>query len=147
MVASQKAFKQHSIFPTVELALPSRLGFEKVARSAAAAFAEQVGVSLERIEDLKTAVSEACMNAAVHGNRGEMETMVQVTMRAHDRLLEVIVCDDGISAIPESLPEPGLSDGHGGWGLFFIDQLMDSVSLQRMPDGGNQVSMTLNLFH
>ena len=49
--------------PAVELRLPSRLGFEKVAMSTAASLAALMGFEPDRIEDLKTAISEACINA------------------------------------------------------------------------------------
>ena len=53
---------------SVEVRLPSRLGFEKVAMATAASVARLKGFSDERIEDLKTAVAEACINAIEHGN-------------------------------------------------------------------------------
>ena len=54
---------------SVEVRLPSRLGYEKVAMSTAAAVAKLMGFREDRIEDLKTAVAEACINAIEHGNR------------------------------------------------------------------------------
>ena len=48
---------------TVEVRLPSRLGFEKVAMSTAASVAKLMGFREERIDDLKTAIAEACINA------------------------------------------------------------------------------------
>ena len=53
---------------SVEVRLPSRLGYEKVAMSTAAAVAKLMGFKPERVEDLKTAVAEACINAIEHGN-------------------------------------------------------------------------------
>ncbi|MGO4214149.1 ATP-binding protein, partial [Terriglobus sp. YAF25] len=53
----------------VEVTLPSELGFEKVAMSTAASMAQLMGFSPDRIEDLKTAVAEACINAIEHGNQ------------------------------------------------------------------------------
>ncbi len=47
----------------VEVRLPSELGFEKVALSTAASMAKLMGFSDDRVEDLKTAVAEACINA------------------------------------------------------------------------------------
>jgi serine/threonine-protein kinase RsbW len=43
----------------VEVRLPSRLGYEKVAMSTAASVAKLMGFREDRIEDLKTAVAEA----------------------------------------------------------------------------------------
>ncbi len=42
---------------TVEVRLPSRLGYEKVAMSTAAAVAKLMGFREDRVEDLKTAVA------------------------------------------------------------------------------------------
>src|SRR5436305_8771455 len=54
--------------PAMELSFPSELGYEKVARDAVAAFARRLGCDRERVEDLKTALGEACINAIEHGN-------------------------------------------------------------------------------
>ena len=53
---------------SVEVRLPSQLGYEKVAMSTAAAVAKLMGFREDRVEDLKTAVAEACINAIEHGN-------------------------------------------------------------------------------
>jgi len=52
-----------------ELRLPTRLGFEKVAMNTAASVAQLMGFTEDRVEDLKTAVAEACINAIEHGNQ------------------------------------------------------------------------------
>ena len=54
---------------SVEVRLPSELGFEKVAMCTAAGMAQMMGFSPDRIEDLKTAVAEACINAIEHRPR------------------------------------------------------------------------------
>src|SRR3954463_1593720 len=91
----------------VEIFLPSTLGYEKVARSAAEAVAEEMGFSADRIEDLKTAVSEACMNAIEHGNLEDKGTSVTVLLTAANETLEITVADKGLKAMPDQLPEPG----------------------------------------
>ena len=50
-------------------AAASRMGYEKVAMSTARPVAKLMGFPEDRIEDLKTAVAEACINAIEHGNR------------------------------------------------------------------------------
>ena len=54
---------------TIEVSLPNRFGYERVAMECASSFAGMIGFSPDRVEDLKTAVSEACLNAIEHGNR------------------------------------------------------------------------------
>jgi serine/threonine-protein kinase RsbW len=128
----------------VELYLPSVMGYEMVARNAAEAIAQQKEFSPDRIEDLKTAVAEACMNAIEHGNNQERKTTVTVLMSAAPSKLEVRIADEGLNQVPDELPEPGIGDMRG-WGLFFIQQLMDEVEIIRLPEGGNQVRMVIYL--
>ena len=83
---------------TVEVRLPSRLGYEKVAMSTAAAVAKLMGFREDRVEDLKTAVAEACINAMEHGNRLNEGLSVGVVLSAGPGALEVKVIDDGKGA-------------------------------------------------
>jgi serine/threonine-protein kinase RsbW len=129
----------------VEIFLPSTLGYEKVARNAAAAVAEEMGFSTDRIEDLKTAVAEACMNAIEHGNQEDKTTSVSVLLSAASEHLQVTVADEGLKSMPNEFPSPGGDDGSGGWGMFFIEQLVDEVEVTRLPKGGNQVRMVIYL--
>ncbi|MBI5957376.1 MAG: ATP-binding protein [Chloroflexi bacterium] len=128
----------------VELHLPSVLGYEKIARRAAEAVAEQMDFAPERIEDLKTAVAEACMNAIEHGNNENRAIHVTVQMLIMPDKLEVRVADVGHHTMPDQLPPPGSGDMRG-WGMFFIQNLVDEMQITRLPDGGNEVRMTLYL--
>ena len=62
----------------VEVSLPSKLGYERIAMDCSASFAKMAGFAQDRIEDLKTAVAEACLNAIEHGNKGNPDTRVLV---------------------------------------------------------------------
>jgi serine/threonine-protein kinase RsbW len=130
----------------VEIFLPSTLGYEKVARSAAQAIAEEMGFSDDRIDDLKTAVSEACMNAIEHGNLESGSASVTVYMTAAKEQLEISIEDEGLQPMPEAIPTPGRSGGDNrGWGMFFISQMVDEMEINRLPSGGNQVKMVVYL--
>jgi serine/threonine-protein kinase RsbW len=124
----------------IELRLPTRLGFEKVAMSTAASVADLMGFSSDRIEDLKTAVSEACLNAMEHGNHMNEALAVVVTLACDESGLEVQVHDRG----------PGLRDGPlapdvarkmsgkeppRGMGIFLIRSIMDEVHYVTRPGG------------
>jgi serine/threonine-protein kinase RsbW len=117
---------------TVEVRLPSRLGFEKVAMSTAASVAKLMGFREERIEDLKTAVAEACINAIEHGNRLNEKLSVGVVLLAGTDQLEVKVMDDGkgFKALPH---KPDIDRKmHGeedprGMGMFLIQALVDEA--------------------
>jgi len=116
----------------VEVRLPSRLGYEKVAMSTAASVAKLMGFREERIEDLKTAVAEACINAIEHGNRLNEGLSVGVVLSAGEDALEVKVIDDGkgLKTLP---PKPDIDKKiHGeedprGMGMFLIQALVDEA--------------------
>ncbi len=79
----------------VELRIPSIMGYEKVAMDFAASTAKKMGFSPDRIEDLKTSVAEACINAIEHGNQMDISTKVDITLTVQDSALEVTVQDRG----------------------------------------------------
>jgi serine/threonine-protein kinase RsbW len=125
---------------TVELRLPTRLGYEKVAMSTASAVAKLMGFPEERIEDLKTAVSEACINAIEHGNRLNEKLSVGVILRADPDALEVTVIDDG-AGITKQPRKPDIDRKmHGeeeprGIGMFLIQSLVDEAEWVAGLDG------------
>ena len=136
---------------TVEVNLPNVDGYERIAMECSASFAKIGGLVKERIEDLKTAVSEACLNAMEHGNRGRPDARVVVTMYLGDQDFRVSVMDEGkgiLSNIPSSMDikkkvenlEPPI-----GLGLFLIEQLVDQVEFNEMTDGGHVVKMVLKM--
>ncbi len=130
----------------VEIFLPSTLGYEKVARNAAEAVAEEMGFSADRIEDLKTAVAEACMNAIEHGNQEDRTTSVTVLLTAAPQQLEIKVSDEGLQPMPDTISASGeLNADNRGLGMFFITQLVDEVEIMRLPKGGNVVRMVIYL--
>ncbi len=133
----------------VELHIPSELGYEKVAMAAAASVARKMGFSPDRIEDLKTALAEACINAIEHGNRQRADTHVLVVLTVEDSRLQIDVRDQGDQVIPADAPTPHIEDRidgttpSRGWGMFLIQHLMDEVEFVSVPEGGNQVRMVI----
>ena len=117
---------------TVEVRLPSRLGYEKVAMSTAAAVAKLMGFREDRVDDLKTAVAEACINAMEHGNRMNEGLSVGVVLCAGEDSLEVKVIDDG-KGLKNLPPKPDIDRKiHGeedprGMGMFLIQALVDEA--------------------
>ena len=116
----------------VEVRLPSRMGFEKVAMSTAASVAKLMGFRDDRVEDLKTAVAEACINAIEHGNRLNEKLSVGVILSAGEDSLEVKVIDDG-KGMKNHPSKPDIDRKmHGqedprGMGMFLIQALVDEA--------------------
>ncbi len=130
---------------TVEISIPSELGYEKVAMEAAVAVAKRMGFSPDRIEDLRTAVSEACLNAIEHGNELDVSTRVAIVLTVQPSSLEVNVADVGKQPIPARRPQPGCREDNRGWGMFLIQNLVDEVQVQSELNGGNQIRMVVHL--
>jgi len=137
---------------TIEVSLPSKLGYERIAMESSASFAKIIGFMKDRIEDLKTAVSEACLNAMEHGNKGRNDARVVVTMSFKNGILSVSVKDegDGISELPQ---DPDIErkvqklEPTKGLGVFLIKQLVDRVEFNKMTKGGHEVKMDIKFNH
>ena len=127
---------------TVEVRLPSRMGYEKVAMSAAASVAKLMGFGPDRIEDLKTAIAEACINAIEHGNHLNDKLSVGVVLSAQSDQLEVKVIDDG-SGIRKLPAKPDIDrkmhgeEGPRGIGMFLIQALVDEAEWVTGADGNS----------
>lgn len=139
---------------TVELKFPSELGYEKVAREAVGSVARRMGFPPERIEDLRTAVSEACMNAIQHGNKLDMRMKVVIVLTAEDDKLDILVKDSGLGGTPSNeVVPPDIasrvgSEGkvYGGLGRFLIQNLVDEAGfVEPDEEGRNQFRMVIYL--
>lgn len=136
----------------IELRLPSRLGYERVAMDAASSVAARMGFEEDRIASLKTAISEAVTNAIEHGNQHDEAMKVVVVLMVRDNRLLVSITDHGKKPIdPASLSQtPTIEaaferEDKGGWGIWLIRELVDEVEFTTAPSGGNQVRMVIHL--
>lgn len=70
---------------------------ESFARSVVAAFFSQLNPTIEQIEDLKTAVSEAVTNSIVHGYQGSQQGKIEIKCMIHyeEKFLQVQIVDYG----------------------------------------------------
>ena len=136
---------------TVEVRLPSRLGFEKVAMSTAASVAKLMGFREERIDDLKTAIAEACINAIEHGNRLNEKLSVGVVLSAGTDELEIKVMDDGKGMQQRPIKPDIDKKMHGeedprGMGMFLIQALVDEAEWVVGSNGkGSYVRLVIRL--
>jgi serine/threonine-protein kinase RsbW len=135
---------------TLEVNLPNKIGFERIAMDCSASLAKIVGFVQERIDDLKTAVSEACLNAMEHGNKGRPDARVIVTMKYDDHTFSVSVMDEG-QGIIEFPEEPDIEkkledlESPRGLGMFLIRQLVDQVEFNRVTHQGHILRMVIKM--
>ena len=133
----------------VTLEFPSRSSNEGFARGAAACFAAQMDPTLNELEDIKTAVSEAVTNAIVHAYP-ESIGKVRLCLRAlPDNALEVVVRDRG-RGIPdvEKARQPMFTTGgeeRSGMGFTIMESFMDTLRIRSTPGRGTVVTMRKKL--
>ena len=134
----------------IEIIIDSKLGYERVARASVATYGKMLGFSDERIEDLKTVVAEAAINAMQHGNIDRPDAKVAISMTFKDDALHISVTDAG-GGIEELPSNPDIDriveklDPPTGFGTFLIRQLADEVEFNEMTDGGHRVNMVIRL--
>ncbi len=119
---------------------------ESFARVCIASFCLQLHPSVDEINDIKTAVSEAVTNAVVHAypkNCGE------ITMRAEieGNMLTVSISDNGVGIkdIQKAI-QPFYttckSDERSGMGFTIMESFMDSMDVEKNGESGTKVTMT-----
>ena len=131
------------------LEFPSRSSNEAFARSAAACFAAQMDPTLNELEDIKTAVSEAVTNAIVHAYP---DTIGRVQMKGRvcaGNVLELTVRDYG-RGIPDvdKARQPMFTTGgeeRSGMGFTIMESLMDKLTVRSVPGRGTTVVMRKRL--
>jgi sigma-B regulation protein RsbU (phosphoserine phosphatase) len=133
----------------IELRLPSQLGAERAAMAAAAAVAHSMGFLPRRIDDVRTVVAEACVNAAEHGNRLRPDAVIHVAIQAADGQLIITVSDSGpgftrAGGRPDIAAALRGESGGRGWGLYLMERLADGVEYGEAAGGGAAVRLTFN---
>ncbi len=135
---------------TIELHLTSRSGYERVAMDAAGSAAKLMGFHQSRVEDLRTAVSEACINAMEHAHEYNAATKVVVALNIGDADLTIDVADQG-EGVPELVEKPDIArkftgeQSARGWGMFLIKSLMDKAEFNVRSEHGNTTRMVIRL--
>ena len=133
----------------VTLTFPSRSSNEGFARSAAACFAAQMDPTLNELEDIKTAVSEAVTNAIVHAYPDAIG-MVTLKLRVcPGNILELTVKDKG-RGIPdvEKARQPMFTTGgeeRSGMGFTIMESFMSNREISSKPGKGTTVHMRRKL--
>jgi serine/threonine-protein kinase RsbW len=101
--------------------------------STAASVAELMGFTADRVDDLKTAVAEACINAIEHGNKLNDQLGVVVTLAIDEESLEVKILDEGGGVPADAMHVPDIDrkiageETPRGMGMFLIQALVDEV--------------------
>ena len=129
----------------MEILFDGRSENEGFARVAVAAFLAQMNPTLEEVEDIRTAVSEAVTNAIIHGYE-KQEGKVWIRCQIQEQTCYIEIKDEGvgISDIEKAL-EPLFTtkpeQDRSGLGFVFMQAFMDEVSVESQPGKGTIVKM------
>ena len=121
--------------------LPENVAF---ARVTVAAFASQQDYTLNELEEIKVAVSEAITNCIVHGYKKNDQQFVELAVTLYDSGLEIRVSDKGcgIEDIQQAM-EPAFSSDpeRMGLGFVFMQSFTDKFQVDSTPGKGTTVVM------
>ncbi|MGL5640888.1 MAG: anti-sigma B factor RsbW [Paraclostridium sp.] len=124
---------------TIKMEVTANPEYVSIIRLTVSGIANKIGFSLDDIEDIKVAVSEACTNAIKHS----LDDKFLVQFSILEKGLTIEVQDKGTGYDVESLQEPDLANPkEGGLGLFIIKTLMDEVSTISNTNEGTKIKMT-----
>jgi serine/threonine-protein kinase RsbW len=127
-----------------EMVIPMGADTELIAAHTVEQIARRVHFSPEAINQIKTALVEACINATEHSLSPDRK--IYQRFRVENDKLVVTVASRGV--VPANLADQngsGVGQPEGksrrGWGLKLIRTLMDEVEFERVDDG-TQLRMT-----
>jgi serine/threonine-protein kinase RsbW len=139
---------EHPVLREVSLTLPMLADMEIAASKTASFMAEYMRMSSDKIDEVRMAVVEACINAFEHSQAGDHKVYVTIAALGNDEpeVLRVTIRDTGVGFEPSAVKEPRIeeklkSDRKRGWGLKIIEGLMDSVEI-RSDRAGTTIVMS-----
>lgn len=133
------AIKNH-----IKIVLQSLSENVAIARVTAAAFAAQIDFTLNEIEEIKVAVSEAISNTVIHGYENG-NGQIELIMNLYEDRLEYIITDNGKGIADIALArQPSYSSDpeRMGLGFAFMESFMDELDVTSTIDQGTKVRMT-----
>lgn len=119
-----------------------------VARMLIASIGAQLNLSLNDIEELKVAVSEAVSNAIIHGYSNNPNKLVCLDIDLDPETLRIEVRDEGcgISDIEQAMqPAYSTDPERMGLGFVFMQSFMDDLQVESTVDKGTTVTMIKQL--
>ncbi|MCI6927378.1 MULTISPECIES: anti-sigma F factor [Butyricicoccus] len=136
----------HSEINQMSIKFQSRSNNEAFARQAVAAFAAQLDPTIEEINDIKTAVSEAVTNCIVHAYRDTLGYITVAAKLYDDGEIQIVVRDKGCGiADIQQARQPMFTTGdagRSGMGFTIMESFMDRLRVRSREGVGTQVTMT-----
>ena len=117
-------------------------------RLALSGFLSRYDLSIEVMEEIKIALSEAVTNAIIHGYGNREENMVAIEFRYRDSELEIVVKDDGVGIedVKKAMEVAYSTKAeHMGLGFAFMGSFTDHLQVESKVGQGTVVHMRRRL--
>ncbi len=128
-----------------KMTVDSRSVNESFSRATVAAFTAQLDPTVEEINDIKTAVSEAVTNCIVHGYRMNVGKIYINVKIHHDRRVVITIKDRGCGiADIKKAREPlftTLGGERAGLGFSVMESFTDKLTVRSAPQKGTTVTL------
>jgi len=132
----------------VTLTLPMLPDMEIAASKTATAMAEFMHMSSDRIDEVRMAVVEACINSFEHSRAEDRKVYITFSVLGEKQpeRLQIVLRDTGVGFDPNDVARPSIeeklkAESKRGWGLQIIRGLMDEVEISSSGQG-TQIVMT-----
>jgi len=139
-----------AVIREVTLTLPMLPDMEIAASKTATALAEFMEMSSDKIDEVRMAVVEACINSFEHSRAEDRKVEIQFAILGNDEpeRLQITIKDSGVGFAPSKLEKPKIEEklkaaNKRGWGLTIIKGLMDEVDIHSGPRGTTVVMSKL----
>lgn len=123
---------------------------EAFARNAVAAFCVGLDPTIDQLNDIKTAVSEAVTNSIVHAYPDGGENFVTVKTTVDNNTVHIVVSDEGVgiddvdkAMQPFYTTKP--EQERSGMGFTVMESFMDELSVERNTPTGTVIRMSKSL--
>jgi serine/threonine-protein kinase RsbW len=123
--------------PNIRIDLSSRPENVVLVRETLTGLSEAIGLESSDLNDIRTAVTEACNNVVMHAYEGE-EGPLEVEIFVSAETVEVVVRDRGIGLQP---PQERADEWIVGIGLPVIQALASDVRFSETVEGGTELWM------
>lgn len=134
--------QKENISSHVELAIPANPEYLRVVRLLVTGFLSRLPISVDEVENMKVAVSEACNNAMQHAYEGE-PGRIGIMCAESEGYVVFEVSDEGTGIKDRTADDEEVSES--GLGFLLIQTLVDEVNIETTKGKGTKITMKKKL--